>query len=274
MGLLKAADAELLLLDDEEEEGLLDYEGDDDGAEYELSGPVIIGGEGMLAVEPIDMEEDLEGVVFFVGAETEVVFGEPVLVGGKASYMPEQEDAYDYTDTVIEHDFATDDYVPEDYGAETDYDPTLDPDYDPDAPPPALSAFQNLADTSEDAAAAAEEWATQQKTSMMTRLDSKVRDMMRDQARNFKDLTKEQISFVSAEEKTRLVSEALETIRSAPQTPNSTSSGSSRTSPTTSKTSPGITPKSCMRTSTKSARRCSRASKNTSRTRSTSSASR
>lgn len=217
MGLLKAADAELLLLDDEEET-LLDDEGDDEGgAEYELSGPVIIGGDGMLAVEPIDLEEDLEGVVFFVGADTEVVFGEPVLVGGAAAYAPEEE-TYDYSDTMIEHDFDTEEYVSDDYGAEADYDPTLDPDYDPDAPPPILKDFSNLASLGqEDAAAAAEEWATQQKTSMMTRLDSKVRDMMREQATAFKDQTKEQISFVSAEEKTRLVSEALETIRSAPQ---------------------------------------------------------
>lgn len=219
MGLLKAADAELLLLDGDEEETLLDYEGDDEGgAEYELSGPVIIGGDGMLAVEPIDLEEDLEGVVFFVGADTEVVFGEPVLVGGAATYASE-EDTYDYSDTMIEHDFDTEEYVPEDYGLEAEYDPTMDPDYDPDAPPPILKDFSNLASLGqEDAAAAAEEWATQQKTSMMTRLDSKVRDMMREQATAFKDQTKEQISFVSAEEKTRLVSEALETIRSAPQT--------------------------------------------------------
>lgn len=223
MGLLKAADAEFLLLDDEDGNSYLDYEGDEEGgAEYELASPVIIGGEGMMVIEAIDMDIDsMEGMVFFVGADTEVTFGEPVIVGGAAAatYAPE-EDSYDYRDTIIDDEFGQQEYLPEEgYGEiEETYDPTLDPDYDPDAPPPILKGFADLANLGqEDAEAAAEEWASQQKTSMMTRLDGKVREMMREQSTAFREQTKEQISFVSAEEKTRLVSEALETIRSGPQ---------------------------------------------------------
>lgn len=215
MGLLKAADAELLHLeDDDEEQALLDYEGDEDsGAEYELSGPVIIGGDGMVAVEPLDLEDDLEGVVFFVGAETEVVFGEPIVVG-----VPQTSGEEDlYGDTIIETDYDYNDYVPAEEEP-VDYTEELPEDYDPDAPPTVLTDFSKLSDMgNEDTEAAAQEWATQQKTSMMTRLDSKVRNMMREQSTAFRERTKEQISFVSAEEKTRLVSEALETIRSGPQ---------------------------------------------------------
>ena len=224
MGLLKAADAEYLLLEDEEGYSPLDYEGDEDaGAEYELAGPVIIGGEGMMALEPFDMEfESIEGMVFFAGADTEITFGEPVVVGGGASagiYQPEEE-SYNYSDTIIDHDYGEQEYATdyEGYQPEEEYDPTQDPNYDPDAPPRILKDFSEMADAGgEDSEAAAEAWAFQQKTSMMTRLDSKVRDMMREQSNAFREQTKEQISFVSAEEKTRLVAEALETIRSGPQ---------------------------------------------------------
>lgn len=221
MGLLKAADAEYLLLE-EEEEGYApsDYEGDEEQRpEYELAGPIIIGGDGLISLDSLPMEyESLEDVVFFAGADTEVVFGEPITIGA-ATYH--QEDDYDLSETQIDYG---DTYDQGDYGQEqldyedVDYDPTQDPDYDPDAPPPILKDFSQLASlNSEEDDAAAQEWAVQQKTSMMTRLDSKVRDMMREQANSFKDQTKEQISFVSAEEKTRLVSEALESIRMGPQ---------------------------------------------------------
>lgn len=221
MGLLKAADAEYLLLEDEEGYISPDFDGDEEGAaEYEMAGPVIIGGEGMVALDTLDYDVDsLEGLVFFAGNETEIVFGEPVLVGLVAA----PEDTYTEYDTDYNNTFIDipqeDEYQYDEYQTEVDYDPTLDPDYDPDAPPPILQDFSNMANMGqEDTAAAAEEWAKQQKTSMMTRLDSKVRDMMNEQSKSFKEQTKEQISFVSAEEKTRLVSEALETIRMAPQT--------------------------------------------------------
>lgn len=221
MGLLKAADAEYLLLEDEEGYISPEYYGDEEGAaEYEMAGPVIIGGEGMVALDFVLDPDSLEGLVFFAGSETEIIFGEPVLVGAPA--VPE--DTYteydtNYNDTFIDYSQTEEDYDQQQYQPEEEYDPTLDPDYDPDAPPKMLQDFSSLANAGdEDSAAAAEEWAKQQKTSMMTRLDSKVRQMMNEQSQNLKGQTKEQISFVSAEEKTRLVSEALETIRMAPQT--------------------------------------------------------
>lgn len=211
MGLLKAADADYLLLD--EEEGYPQrFEGDEDyaGTEYELSGPVIIGGDGLLTLDALPVDYDsLEGVVFFAADETEVIMGEPITVGGTAVYEEtyEYEPEYDITDTIVDYP------EQEEYAVEE-----IPEDYDPDAPPPILQDFSKLADAgSEEAEAAAQEWAVQQKTSMMTRLDSKVRDMMREQSQNFKAQTQEQISFVSAEEKSRLVSEALETIRMGPQ---------------------------------------------------------
>lgn len=219
MGLLKAADADYLLLEGEEGSVFHTSESDENlQPEYELASPIIIGGDGLITLEDLPTEfESLEDLVFFAAEDTEIIYGEPVLVGVSTSEptYAYQEDDIDYTETIVdfpeEYDetaYQTDEFEPD----------MLDEDYDPDAPPAALTDFSKLGEVgSEDTEEAARAWAKQQKTSMVTRLDDKVRRMMQEQSTSFREQGKEQISFVSAEEKNRLVSEALETIRMAPQ---------------------------------------------------------
>lgn len=225
MGLLKAADAEYVVLEDEEQLDDLPPQLDDDSldTEYELSTPVIIGGDGLIELPDFVEGEELEGLVFFAAADTEVVLGDPVVVGG-AYQAPIEESSYDeYAyDTPSDYEVPVEDgEMPvEDYGFEDEYgEPeTPEEEVDPDAEPAALKDFSSLADAgSEGDEEAAGEWAEQQRTSMMTRLDGKVRSLISEQTSVFKEQTKEQISFVSEEEKSRLVTEALDTIRHSPQ---------------------------------------------------------
>jgi len=223
MGLLKAADAELVVQEDEAlYPSEYDPDGDDEGGtpQYVMSGPMLIGGHGLIDIDSLPIStESFDDTVFFTSADTEFTFGAPITVGGTGSYRRDasqtytlEEPAYDtYTD-----DESGTDYQSEDY----DYD-VAEEEVDPDAEPAALKDFSALAGAgSEQDEEAVEAWAKQQKTSMMTRLDDKVRKMMTEQSSAFKEQTKEQISFVSAEEKSRLVSEALDTIRSVPQSGN------------------------------------------------------
>lgn len=226
MGLLKAADAEYVALEEDNEQDLVHLEEASslyERPEYEMAAPVIIGGDGMLEMEAVDFaSESLEDLVFFASADTEVIFGEPVVVGGSGSYKPEpefdygtpQEESYEdfesYDETGYESDAYADEYTDEGYEEPVEE--------DADGESALLKGFSEMgsggAEDDEEAAAA---WAQGQRTSMMTRLDDKVRMMMSEQSQAFKEQTKEQISFVSAEEKNRLVSEALDTIRMSPQ---------------------------------------------------------
>lgn len=214
MGLLKAADAEYLLLDDELPNTGITLQSQDEGPpEYEMSGPMIIGGSGLLTLEDLDLSQytDNEGV-FFTAASTEVTFGETITIGGSRAPV---EETYDYDTSYSE----TEDYGTPDYEEDTEY--TYEEEVveeDPNAEPASIKDFSNLSaignDGDEEAAAA---WADGQRTSMMTRLDDKVRQMMNEQGSVFKQQSKEQLSFVSAEEKNRLVAEAMDTLRHSPQ---------------------------------------------------------
>lgn len=216
MGLLKAADAELITQEEEQYSPVWAEHDDDDATpDYEMAAPVVIGGDGLLDLEGLSLSaESLEDLVFFTSADTEVVFGEPVMVGG-AYYKEAPPQDYDYETQDYELQDQPGEY--ETYDPEADFAEPLEEE-DPDAEPAALKDFSALAGAgAEQDNEAAEAWAKQQKTSMMSRLDDKVRNMMNEQSAAFKEQTKEQISFVSAEEKSRLVSEALDTIRSVPQ---------------------------------------------------------
>lgn len=215
MGLLKAADAELTLHEDEQYTPVwTDRDPEDASPDYELTAPIIIGGDGLLQLDDLPLSNDLEELVFFTHADTEVIFGEPVTVGGSSSYLKDAQQDVDY-DENSSYETEEDAYASYDPDAEF----IEDTEEDPNAEPAALKDFSALAGAgAEQDSEAAQAWAKEQKTSMMSRLDDKVRQMMNEQSAAFKEQSKEQISFVSAEEKSRLVSEALDTIRSIPQT--------------------------------------------------------
>ena len=215
MGLLKAADAEYLLLDDELPNTGLTLQNQEEGPpEYEMSGPMIIGGSGLLTLEDLDLSQyiDDDGV-FFTAANTEVTLGETVTIGGARAPV---EETYDFEETDYSE---TDSYETPEYDTEETYDFEEEAvEEDPNAEPTSIKDFSSLSsmgNEGDDEAAAA--WADSQRTSMMTRLDDKVRQMMNEQGSVFKQQSKEQLSFVSAEEKNRLVSEAMDTLRHNPQ---------------------------------------------------------
>ena len=135
MGLLKAADAEYLVLEEEPTPyyGEFDEDASYDGdTEYEFAAPVIIGSEGLLDLVPWE-GESLDDLVFFAGAETEVVFGDAVMVGG--SYQRAQEETYEET----YDDYAQPDYESyEEPSYEDEYALEPEEEVDPDAPPAAL----------------------------------------------------------------------------------------------------------------------------------------
>lgn len=213
MGLLKAADAEYILQEEDDafSASVMGRDDDEYGTEYEMAAPIIIGNEGLMG--QFDFGAELQDLVFFAGSDTEITFGEPVLVGAGAVHH--QVEDYGYDPYAAEEPEA-DPYGDNLYDPHTEY--TDEVEEDPNAERPALTDFSKLANADTGAAEeAAEAWAKQQKTSMISRLDDKVRQMVADQSASFKAQTQEQISFVSAEEKSRLVSEALETIRNVPQ---------------------------------------------------------
>jgi flagellar assembly protein FliH len=214
MGLLKAADAEYLLLDDELPNTGLALQYQEEGPpEYEMSGPMIIGGSGLLTLEDLDLSQytDNDGV-FFTAATTEVTLGDTITIGGARAPV---EETYDFDNEYTENDEYQDspDYEEDAYNYEEEV-----IEEDPNAEPASIKDFSNLSsmgsEGDEEAAAA---WADGQRTSMMTRLDDKVRQMMNEQGSAFKQQSKEQLSFVSAEEKNRLVAEAMDTLRHSPQ---------------------------------------------------------
>ena len=86
MGLLKAADAEFVVLEEDNEQDLLSVGEENislyEKPEYEMAAPIIIGGDGLIDVQAISFSDSMDNLVFFAGADTEVTFGEPVLVGG------------------------------------------------------------------------------------------------------------------------------------------------------------------------------------------------
>lgn len=213
MGLLKAADAEYILQEEDDafSASVMGRDDDEYGTEYEMAAPIIIGDEGLLG--QFDFGGELQDLVFFAGSDTEITFGEPVLVGAGAVQHPVEDYSYD---PYAAEEPEADPYGDNLYDPDTEY--TDEVEEDPNAERPALTDFSKLANADTGAAEeAAEAWAKQQKTSMISRLDDKVRQMVADQSASFKAQTQEQISFVSAEEKSRLVSEALETIRNVPQ---------------------------------------------------------
>ncbi|MGE3725280.1 MAG: FliH/SctL family protein [Candidatus Sericytochromatia bacterium] len=224
MGLLKAADVEYLTLE-EDEEYLLE-EGEEGvynesesyyraGRQVDFAAPVIIGGEGIdFDFDSLDLLADnMAGVVFFTNADTDVTFGEPITVGGTASLTHLDETSYDtgyqedlyeetYEETPLEEGFFDDMHQEE--GSEEE------PAYLKD-----FAAMSTPDDESGQEAASA--WASQKRNTMLTRLDDKVKLMMDEQKSAFREQSKEQLAFVSAEEKQRLVSEALDSLRNAPQ---------------------------------------------------------
>ncbi len=214
MGLLKAADAEYLLLDDELPNTGLALQSQEEGPpEYEMSGPMIIGGSGLLSLEDLDLSQytNDEGV-FFTAATTEVTFGDTITIGGARAPV---EETYDFDTEYSEpEDYDTPGYEEEDIQS---YEEDL-VEEDPNAEPASIKDFSSrsaMGNEGDEEAAAA--WADGQRTSMMTRLDDKVRQMMNEQGSAFKQQSKEQLSFVSAEEKNRLVAEAMDTLRHSPQ---------------------------------------------------------
>ncbi|PIW16422.1 hypothetical protein COW36_11670, partial [bacterium (Candidatus Blackallbacteria) CG17_big_fil_post_rev_8_21_14_2_50_48_46] len=187
------------------------------GKQFELAAPVVIGGEGMdFDFSTLDLQTDsLADTVFFAAAETEVIFGEPVLVGGAAALQRAAELAYEEPQAYEE--YAEESYEEPVYSDEDFYDETGLEEAGPQAEPTYLKDFASMSsgvDSDDDAAAA---WAAQKKNTMQTRLDGKIRSMMDDQKMALREQSKEQLSFVSAEEKQRLVSEALDSLRNAPQ---------------------------------------------------------
>jgi hypothetical protein len=104
MGLLKAADVEYLKLTDEDIYSSTDLEGDDftytpaDADEVEFAGPMIIGGSGVdFDFDSLTLDTDSLGdTVFFTSAETEVIFGETVMIGGDTAYALDVPSDYDY----------------------------------------------------------------------------------------------------------------------------------------------------------------------------------
>lgn len=223
MGLLKAADAEYLLLDDELPTTALTAQAEADGPpEYEMSGPIIIGGSGIVELEDLDLSQytDEEGV-FFTAATTEVTFGETITIGGSKPQTEEIYDDYGVQDDATQTDYGTEDYIDYDPQNTDDYDlqdTVTEEDDDPNKEPAAISDFSKLSSMGDEGdEQGAADWANSQRTSMMSRLDDKVRQMMNEQGSVFKQQSKEQLSFVSAEEKNRLVSEAMDTLRHNPQ---------------------------------------------------------
>lgn len=215
MGLLKAADVEYLKLTDEDIYSSTDLEGDDftytpaDADEVEFAGPMIIGGSGVdFDFDSLTLDTDSLGdTVFFASAETEVIFGETVMIGGDTAYALDVPSEYDYQSAYAEE---TDEQAYYEEEAYTDETEGLEPGENP-----LLKDFSSMMDTEEDTSAA-EEWSKQKKSTMMTRLDDKVKRMMQEQKESLKEQSQQQISFVSASEKQRLVSEAMDSIRFSP----------------------------------------------------------
>jgi hypothetical protein len=257
MGLLKAADVEYLKLTDEDIYSSTDLEGDDftytpaDADEVEFAGPMIIGGSGVdFDFDSLTLDTDSLGdTVFFTSAETEVIFGETVMIGGDTAYALDVPSDYDYQPAYTEE---TDDQSYYDEEAYTDETEAQEPGENP-----LLKDFSSMMDTGEDTSAA-EEWSKQKKSTMMTRLDDKVKRMMQEQKESLKEQSQQQISFVSASE-----ASASPQMRWAP----STSKKSSKTLPTTLKTWPGTTRNNCRANSKKSATAWFRAWKSMSKTR-------
>ncbi|MBT9549059.1 MAG: hypothetical protein IV090_26940 [Candidatus Sericytochromatia bacterium] len=224
MGLLKAADVEYLTLE-EDEEYLLE-EGEDGaysesesyyraGRQVDFAAPIIIGGEGIdFDFDSLDLLTDnMAGVVFFTNADTEVTLGEPITVGGSASFAQTDETGYD---SGYQEDFYEETYeeTPVDEGF---YDET-GMEEGTEEEPAYLKDFAAMSTPDDESGQeAASAWAAQKRNTMLTRLDDKVKRMMDEQKSAFKEQSKEQLSFVSAEEKQRLVSEALDSLRNSPQ---------------------------------------------------------
>jgi flagellar assembly protein FliH len=224
MGLLKAADVEYLTLEEDEEYLSEDWEDspDEEGQSYfragrqiDLASPIIIGGDGIdFDFGSLDLQtESLADTVFFTSADTEVTFGETITVGG-SSFLHKEEDTHfesEYQEDLYEE---TPEEIPYDEGF---YDETAAED-GVEEEPAYLKDFASMSDTDSGGdQEAASAWAAQKKNTMLTRLDDKVKRMMDEQKTAFKEHSKEQLSFVSAEEKQRLVSEALDSLRNSPQ---------------------------------------------------------
>lgn len=219
MGLLKAADVEYLALDQEQthpapwiedETGENSYFKSEQGVE--MAAPVVIGGQG-LDFDFSTLESDYLGdTVFFTAAETEVILGEPVVIGGSAALqapteilMPEAEEIYpEEFDESVSVDSAEQSFAQEEQAEEVE-----EPSY--------LKDFTAMASGGEGGQEEAAAWTAMKKSTMQARLDEKIKRMMDEQRTALREQSVEQISFVSQEEKQRLVNEALESLRHAPQ---------------------------------------------------------
>lgn len=224
MGLLKAADVEYILPEQEDTELDLEYleestiEAESDGylkgsRDFELSTPVIIGGDGLdFDFSTLEYDTLDEDTVFFAAESTEVIFAETVTIGGSRQLAPEVDtfDEYESYEEESMDEYTMDEELDE-YAMDEEF-----TEEEVEEGPRQLPDFSSMGDATEDESAAAAAFMNNKRNTMMTRLDDKVRNMMKEQTDSLKEKSAEQISFVSSEEKNRLVSEALETIKDAP----------------------------------------------------------
>lgn len=217
MGLVKAADVEYIVseTDLEQEDAAPDHAfGDtDDDTELtteqniEMLAPIIIGGDNIDWGTYEYPTADLQHLVFFTLQDTEVTFGDPVLIGGEIGLAGYEIDTGYADDSAI--DFAQEEETYDNYQVDEPVEEEVS----------LLDDFSSMAQSMQhvDAEAEAEAWAKQKNQTMIGRIDDKVKSMMAEQLAALEDASKEQISFMSEKEKQRLLGEAMKSVKESQQ---------------------------------------------------------